>query len=243
MDKLIDIRKSGGAGSIRVRNRGLKKTQPHPESPIKNHLIRAAIHSHRRDSFFDEQNKENDQESIEGDQSPTKLRMRNKHVTNFRPESYVREGITREEVVEFKAAFDLFDADGGGTIDPYEMIDAMKDLAVPMKDGIIEEFFKKKRTDGTNGFVKSDEISFDEMINMMTINNKDETRQELQEVFTMFDVYNRGYIDLETLREVASQMGEAVQEGDLEQMIVKAARNGDGKVYFDDFYYLIKYLD
>ena len=43
------------------------------------------------------------------------------------------EGLTFTEVEEFKEAFDLFDIDGSGTIDPEEMISAMKDLAIEMK--------------------------------------------------------------------------------------------------------------
>jgi hypothetical protein len=36
----------------------------------------------------------------------------------FDPSPYVREGVTAEEVIEIKTAFDLFDADRGGVIEP-----------------------------------------------------------------------------------------------------------------------------
>lgn len=36
---------------------------------------------------------------------------------NFRPSDYVRPGLTEEEVLEIKAAFDLFDTDQGGSVD------------------------------------------------------------------------------------------------------------------------------
>ena len=36
----------------------------------------------------------------------------------FDPTPYVREGVTAEEVLEIKTAFDLFDADKGGLIEP-----------------------------------------------------------------------------------------------------------------------------
>jgi len=35
----------------------------------------------------------------------------------FRPAEYVRPGLSEEEVLEIKAAFDLFDTDQGGSID------------------------------------------------------------------------------------------------------------------------------
>jgi Ca2+-binding EF-hand superfamily protein len=36
----------------------------------------------------------------------------------FNPKLYERPGVTQEEVREVKEAFDLFDLDGGGSIDP-----------------------------------------------------------------------------------------------------------------------------
>lgn len=36
----------------------------------------------------------------------------------FNAKSYERPGLTEEEVIEIKEAFDLFDTDGGGSIDP-----------------------------------------------------------------------------------------------------------------------------
>ena len=35
----------------------------------------------------------------------------------FRPADYVRPGLSEEEVLEIKAAFDLFDTDQGGSVD------------------------------------------------------------------------------------------------------------------------------
>lgn len=224
--------------SFKIRKRGLKEDN---FKPSRNPMLRAALGEYRAPLVYNKMEK--DQSEEESDNSPTKDRMRNKQIKRFKPEMYVREGITKEEVIEFKAAFDLFDADGGGTIDPLEMIDAMKDLAVPMHKETILEFFHRKKKDGNQNMVQSNEIGFDEMINMMTITNKDETEEELREVFSMFDIFEKGYIDLDTLKEVAKQMGELVQEGDLEQMISKADRTGNGKVYFEDFLYLIRYVD
>lgn len=36
----------------------------------------------------------------------------------FNPKPYERPGLSEEEVMEIKEAFDLFDTDGGGSIDP-----------------------------------------------------------------------------------------------------------------------------
>mgnify|MGYP000868766090 CR=1 FL=1 len=36
----------------------------------------------------------------------------------FSAKNYERPGLTEDEVIEIKEAFDLFDTDGGGSIDP-----------------------------------------------------------------------------------------------------------------------------
>ncbi len=40
----------------------------------------------------------------------------------FNAKAYERPGLTEEEVMEIKEAFDLFDTDGGGSIDPKGII-------------------------------------------------------------------------------------------------------------------------
>ena len=37
--------------------------------------------------------------------------------SGFDPKAYVRQGVTKQDVMEIKASFDLFDSDQGGSID------------------------------------------------------------------------------------------------------------------------------
>ena len=46
-------------------------------------------------------------------------------VKNFNPKQFERPGLTEDEILEIKEAFDLFDTDSGGTIDPKELKAAM----------------------------------------------------------------------------------------------------------------------
>lgn len=43
---------------------------------------------------------------------------------------YSRPGLTDEEIIEIREAFDLFDTDGSGTIDPKELKAAMQSLGI-----------------------------------------------------------------------------------------------------------------
>lgn len=42
-------------------------------------------------------------------------------VKGFNPKSYVRPGLTEEDVTQIKEAFDIFDTDGSGTVEPKEL--------------------------------------------------------------------------------------------------------------------------
>ena len=48
----------------------------------------------------------------------TRTQAASKPTGGFNAEDYVREGVTLDEVLEIKTAFDLFDADKGGAIEP-----------------------------------------------------------------------------------------------------------------------------
>lgn len=46
------------------------------------------------------------------------MKKTSKKPNEFNARAFERPGLTEEEVMEIKEAFDLFDTDGGGTIDP-----------------------------------------------------------------------------------------------------------------------------
>ena len=48
-------------------------------------------------------------------------RNKSKIIKGFNAKQYERPGLTEEEIIEIKDAFDLFDNDGSGTIDPKEL--------------------------------------------------------------------------------------------------------------------------
>ncbi len=50
---------------------------------------------------------------------------------------YERPGLTEDEIEEIKEAFDLFDTDGTGTIDPKELKSAMQSLGFEAKNQTI----------------------------------------------------------------------------------------------------------
>uniref|UniRef100_A0A4W2E8H7 Troponin C, skeletal muscle n=1 Tax=Bos indicus x Bos taurus TaxID=30522 RepID=A0A4W2E8H7_BOBOX len=144
-----------------------------------------------------------------------------------------RSYLSEEMIAEFKAAFDMFDADGGGDISVKELGTVMRMLGqTPTKeelDAIIEEVDE----DG------SGTIDFEEFLVMMVRQMKEDakgkTEEELAECFRIFDRNADGYIDAEELAEIFRASGEHVTDEELESLMKDGDKNNDGRIDFDEF--------
>lgn len=80
-------------------------------------------------------------------------------------------------------------------------------------------------------------ISFGEF--MQAMGSKpylNETKKEVGGIFKKYDRGNKGYVDMNDLREINRQIKENLDDETLRLMLEKADSNNDGRVTFDDFY-------
>jgi len=70
--------------------------------------------------------------------------------------------LTDDEVEELRQAFDLFDTDGSGTIDPKELRAAMQSLGFETKNQTIYQMIQDIDKDGDG------DVDFDEFLDLMT---------------------------------------------------------------------------
>lgn len=151
--------------------------------------------------------------------------------TTFDPSAYERPGLTKEEISEIKEAFDLFDTDGGGSIDPKELKDAMNSLGLEARNQTIYQMITDLDADNSGA------IEFKEFLDLMTARMSDrDTREDIKKVFRLFDEESRGVVTLKSLRRVSKELGETMEDNELQEMIDRADSTGDGNVTFDDFY-------
>uniref|UniRef100_A0A8D2KZ27 Calglandulin n=1 Tax=Varanus komodoensis TaxID=61221 RepID=A0A8D2KZ27_VARKO len=142
-----------------------------------------------------------------------------------------RSYLSEEMIAEFKAAFDMFDADGGGDISTKELGTVMRMLGqTPTKeelDAIIEEVDE----DG------SGTIDFEEFLVMMVRQMKEDakgkTEEELAECFRIFDRNADGYLDADELVEIFRVSGENVTEDEIQELMRDGDKNNDGRIDFD----------
>merc|ERR1712007_195990 len=129
-------------------------------------------------------------------------------------------GLTEEQMEEIREAFGLFDADASGMIDVRELKAAMRALGLEVKKMVSDV-----DNDG-NGT-----IEFGEFLQMMTgkMGEKD-SREDIEKVFKLFDDDNTNKISFRNLARVAEELGENIDDEELQDMINQADRDGDGEI-------------
>ncbi|OXB71740.1 UNVERIFIED_CONTAM: hypothetical protein H355_007869 [Colinus virginianus] len=142
-----------------------------------------------------------------------------------------RPGLTEDEVEEIREAFNLFDTDGSGMIDPKELKAAMQSLGFETKNPTIYQMIADLNRDGGGP------IDFEEFLDAITSKLGDkESREGIQKIFNLFDDDRTGTITLKNLKRVARELGETMSEDELREMLERADSNGDGEISFEDFY-------
>ncbi len=80
-------------------------------------------------------------------------------------------------------------------------------------------------------------IDFEEFLDMMTARMSDkDSREDIEKVFKLFDDDRSNYITIHNLRRVARELGETMDDTELDEMIRRADSDNDGQVTLDDFY-------
>jgi len=138
----------------------------------------------------------------------------------FALESYVRPGLTLEEIKDIKQAFDIFDLDSSGQVDPKEFTAAFESLGVFTKrpsNKLVYQTLGEIDDDFSGG------IGFDEFIKISTTKVNDKSsRAEIHKVFKMFDENKNGKVTVIELEKLSELLGEEYSRDELNAMLKKA---------------------
>ncbi|XP_052097731.1 calmodulin-B-like isoform X2 [Mytilus californianus] len=128
----------------------------------------------------------------------------------------------------------MFDKDGDGTITTKELGTIMRSLGQNPTNQELEDMVNEVDVDG-NG-----EIDFEEFVMMMSKKVQDaDTEKELKEAFSVFDQDGDGFINTKELKQVMANLGEDLADEDVMAMIKEADKDGDGKINFSEFFYMM----
>ena len=148
--------------------------------------------------------------------------------------------LTSTQIQQFREAYSIFDKDGDGGITTEELGSVMKALGHKATKEEVEQMFAQVDDDG------SGEIEFDEFLVIMqrqmklaNLNGNAASGENWYEAFKIFDRNGDGYIDSEELGRVLRNMGENLQQFEIDEMIKEVDKTGDGKVNYDEFVHVM----
>ena len=145
-----------------------------------------------------------------------------------------KSGLSNDEVDEIRQAFDLFDTNGTGKIDPKELKAAMQSLGFDSKNPTIYTLIADLDTPEA---AKNGGVNFDDFVG--SINNKlgdKESKEGIHRIFELFiDDPNADTITVSSLKKIAQELGENMSAEELKDMLERASANGT-ELTFDEFY-------
>ena len=134
---------------------------------------------------------------------------------------------------EIKDTFELFDANGDGRINAREIRSAMQSIGFDEKNPTVYEVMTEldnPRNKNSGGATFND---FCQTVNYRI--PEKETTEDLRRVFNLFvDDPNSNTTSLESIKRVADELGENIEEIELNAMLNKASKAG-ARLTFDDF--------
>jgi len=158
------------------------------------------------------------------------LRMRRRQVSKKE-----KMPVTDEERKEIEEAFDLFDADKTGTIDYHELKVAIRALGFPIKKAEVRSIVREVDTKETGNIEKR------QFVHILTkLYNDRDPEEEIRKAFKLFDTDNSGKISLRNMRAITQELGEDIQDDELQAMIEEFDRNDDGFIDESEFMSIMK---
>lgn len=146
-----------------------------------------------------------------------------------------RAALSEENLEELREAFNLFDTDRRGFIDPRELKAAMRALGFDVKKEQVRRMLAEAGKDPTSS------VAFDDFCEMLATRMSEKgSKEEVMKIFKLFDDDNTGKISFRNLKRVAQELGESLTDEELQEMIDEADRNGDGLLDFDEFYRVMR---
>ena len=153
-------------------------------------------------------------------------------------EPIIPRSLNDDQIKEIKSAFDLFDIDGTGKIDPREICMSLHTLGV---DNVREEIKTIVKSLETTNKVA---IDFPEFLKLVsgTLQSRDPL-DEIEKAFMRFDDDATNKISFRNLKRVALELGEQLTDAELREILKAADKDGDGEITKEEFIELMQNTD
>ncbi|KAI8613918.1 hypothetical protein BC830DRAFT_1066068 [Chytriomyces sp. MP71] len=138
--------------------------------------------------------------------------------------------ITEDQKTEIREAFELFDTDKDGALDYHELKVAMRALGFDVKKAEVLKILREFDKEG-HGL-----IEYADFAKVMTERILDrDPLDEIKKAFQLFDDDGTGKISVRNLRRVAKEIGENLDDEELQAMIDEFDLDQDGEINEQEF--------
>ena len=145
------------------------------------------------------------------------------------------ESLSIETRNKLKANFNNFDKDQDGLISYQELKELMKQTTKSFIEADLQDFLNDTDIN------EKGEIDCKTYIDIITkINRKNDTDDEIIEVFKIFDKDNSGLISTKKIMDVFLKIDENIKEEEVLQMIKECDIDQDGYLNFEEFSHMVK---
>ena len=147
------------------------------------------------------------------------------------PSTYDQHQFSDQQIQHFKEIFSEFDKDGDGTLDTKYVGTIMRSLGQSPTENELQNIIDEVDAD------KSGCMDFSEFLAMMADHMKEETDTigDICTAFKAFDESGKGVISVEKLKHVLTNLGDALNDEELEELIKSADSESSGLVIYEDF--------
>jgi len=137
--------------------------------------------------------------------------------------------LTEAQLDELKEVFDLFDADGNGSLSREEVANAMHYLGMNPTAEELEAIFIKVDADLSNT------IEFSEFVEWISNQVDMSSEQELLEIFKLIDLDGNGSISEDELRYLLDALKLNLSDEDITALMQQADLDGNGVIDYNEF--------
>lgn len=140
------------------------------------------------------------------------------------------DNLTEEQLTEYKEAFGLFDKDGDGTITTKELGIVMRALGKNPTEQDLLDMINEIDTECTGT------VDFPEFLALMCRPLRaPDSEQDIKEAFKVFDKDASGSISTQELRHVMTNLGEKLNEEEVDELLKEADKDNNGMIDYNWF--------
>ncbi|EDX09122.1 GD13311 [Drosophila simulans] len=163
--------------------------------------------------------------------------------------SVKKKPFTEVEIKDLRTAFDLLDRNRDGRVTANELQFMLKNLGINVSDELIHDLIREASHSG-NGLINEAEFlqwvgriqalrdeqhSHEDSKDSKPVDEADDVTEDLIAAFRVFDRDGNGFITRDELQTAMEMIGEPLNEQQLEQLLVIADLDQDGRINYEEF--------